>query len=89
MRGSGGHISERVGTDGKRRHMVKIEVDRDRATGRRRQQSAGTFRTKRDAQEALATAIADGPTTATAKGTWRHCRRVVAVEGGLVGGLSA
>jgi integrase len=69
MRGAGGHISERVGADGKRRYLVKIELDRDPATGRRRQQSAGTFRTKRDAQEALATAIADGPSTATAKGT--------------------
>jgi integrase len=69
MRGAGGHITERLAADGKRRYLVKVELDRDPSTGRRRQRSIGTYRTKREAQEALAAAIATGPAQAAAKGT--------------------
>ncbi len=69
MRGAGGHITERLAADGKRRYLVKVELDRDPATGARRQKSIGTYRTKRDAQEALAGVISGGATQASAKGT--------------------
>jgi len=60
VRGPGGHIVERSGSDGRLRYMVKVESDPDPATGRRRQLSAGTFRTKRAAQERLAQVLSQG-----------------------------
>lgn len=68
MRGAGGHIVERLSADGKKRYLVKLELEPDPSSGRRRQTSGGTFRTKREAQERLAMLIALGsqPTT---KGT--------------------
>ena len=60
MSGPGGHIVERVGADGTKRHLVKVELEADPATGRRRQVSGGTYKTKREAQERLAALITLG-----------------------------
>jgi hypothetical protein len=58
--GPGGHIVERSCSDGRRRYLVEVESESDPATGRRRQLSAGTFRTKRAAQERLARVLIQG-----------------------------
>ena len=68
MRGVGGHIRERSSSDGKRRYQVTIELERDLATGVRRQMSGGTFRTKREAQERVAELLVQGAPT-KAKGS--------------------
>lgn len=52
MRGPGGHVKRRGD-----RWVAIIELERDPATGKRRQRQGGTFRTKREAQEALAEII--------------------------------
>ena len=51
MRGPGAHIRVRKGSDGRARYMVAVETEADPATGLRRQVSAGTYRTKREAEQ--------------------------------------
>ena len=60
MSGPGGHVVERVAADGKKRYLVKMELHADPGSGRRRQVSGGTFRTKREAQVRLAELIGTG-----------------------------
>ena len=60
MSGPGGHVVERLAANGKKRYLVKMELDVDPATGRRRQVSGGTFRTKREAQLRVAQLISTG-----------------------------
>ena len=49
MRGPGGHVKRRGD-----RWVTILELERDPATGKRRQRQGGSFRTKREAQVALA-----------------------------------
>ena len=50
MRGPGAHIRARKGRDGRTRYMVTVESEIDPSTGKRRQVSVGTYRTKREAK---------------------------------------
>jgi integrase len=52
MRGPGGHVKKRGN-----RWVAIIEFEPDPATGKRRQRQGGSFKTKREAQEALAEMI--------------------------------
>ena len=49
MRGPGGHVKRRGS-----RWVAILELEPDPSTGRRRQRQGGSYRTKREAQEALA-----------------------------------
>ena len=60
MRGPGAHIRVRKGSDGRPRYLVSVESEPDPATGERRQSSAGTFRTKREAEQRLAEVVSVG-----------------------------